>query len=245
MKHYYFIICFFIITTSIHAQIQDTIYFWKAGQLVLKQSIKPADLDSITFKRQGPAVILDEVTICSQIWATKNLDVTNYRNGDEIPQVTNSTQWAALTTGAWCYYGNDPANGPIYGKLYNWYAINDPRGLAPIGWHIPTDNEWQTLADCLGGILVAGSALKEPGTTHWNSPNTDATNSSGFTALPGGSRGSGGPFSFIGNNGYWWSSSQDNLLQNGLKRSLTPANGFFYSSASNKKVGFSVRCLKD
>ena len=125
------------------------------------------------------------VTICDQVWMAKNLDVTTYRNGDVISQVTDPTAWNALTTGAWCYYNNDPANGTIYGKLYNWYAVNDPRGLAPTGWHIPTEGELIALSDCLGGQEVAGGKLKETGTAHWLSPNI-ATNETGFTALPGG-----------------------------------------------------------
>src|SRR4030095_15485991 len=90
-------------------------------------------------------------TICDQDWMVKNLDVTTYRNGDIIPEVTDPTVWAALTTGAWCYYENNSTNGTTYGKLYNWYAVNDPRGLAPTGWHVPTDAEWTTLSTCLGG----------------------------------------------------------------------------------------------
>ena len=80
----------------------------------------------------------------------KNLDVSKYRNGDDIPQVTDATTWANLTTGAWCYYENNTANGTVYGKLYNWFAVNDPRGLAPSGWHIPSQAEWVTLQNCLG-----------------------------------------------------------------------------------------------
>jgi hypothetical protein len=95
------------------------------------------------------------ISICSQVWMTKNIDVTTYRNGDAIPQVTDQTQWASLTTGAWRYYNDDPAYGPIYGKLYNWYAVTDPRGLAPVGWHIPSETELNSLATCLGGTTVA------------------------------------------------------------------------------------------
>ena len=90
------------------------------------------------------------VTICNQYWMPKNLDVDHYRNGDPIPQVTDPEVWGTLTTGAWCYYNNDPANGAVYGKLYNWYAVNDPRGLAPAGWHIPTEAEMIVMSDCLG-----------------------------------------------------------------------------------------------
>jgi uncharacterized protein (TIGR02145 family) len=116
------------------------------------------------------------------------LNVTKYRNGDLIPQVTDATQWTALTTGAWCYYNNDPAMAAIYGKLYNWDALIDGRGIAPKGYHIPTDTDWAILTTCLGGDSIAGSTMKETGNTHWANGNTDATNSRGFTGLPGGTQ---------------------------------------------------------
>ena len=121
-------------------------------------------------------VVLPGVTIGSQVWTTNNLDVKIYRNGDAIPQVTTSTAWAALTTGAWCWYNNDSAtNAATYGKLYNWYAVNDSRGLAPSGYHIPTDVEWTKLTDYLGGLSVAGGKIRT--TSGWTAPNTGATNS--------------------------------------------------------------------
>ncbi|MEO6490062.1 MAG: fibrobacter succinogenes major paralogous domain-containing protein, partial [Ferruginibacter sp.] len=116
------------------------------------------------------------LTICCQSWMTKNLDVATYRNGTPIPKVTDPAAWAALTTGAYCYYNNDSATyAATYGKLYNWYAVNDPSGLAPEGWHIPTDFEWTTLENCLGGATVAGGAMKQTGPIYWTTPNTGAT----------------------------------------------------------------------
>src|SRR5450759_3473794 len=149
--------------------------------------------------KTNPPTPIPSVTICTQVWMLKNLDVSTYRNGDLIPKVTDPTAWSALTTGAWCWCSNDSAtNASTYGKLYNRYAVNDPRGLPPTGWHVPSDAEWNTLITCLGGDpFVAGGAMKETGTTHWQSPNTDATNSSGFTGLPGGLRDTG-PFSAVG-----------------------------------------------
>lgn len=184
------------------------------------------------------------VTIGTQRWATRNLDVATYRNGDPIPQVTDPTAWANLTTGAWCYYNNDPANGAIYGKLYNWYAVNDSRGLAPEGWHVPSDAEWTTLTTFLGGTSVAGGKLKETGTTHWNSPNTGATNETGFTALPGGYRPGTGIFA---DNGYsctlWSSSANGNNLAWQMQ---LLSNGNSFNRGSNyKNLGFSVRLIKD
>lgn len=188
-----------------------------------------------------------EVTICSQTWMVKNLDVSTYRNGNPIPQVTDPVAWAALTTGAWCYYNNDPATGAIYGKLYNWYAVNDPRGLAPAGWHIPTDPEWTTLSNCLGGDFVAGGKMKETGNTHWQGLNTGATNSSGFTGLPGGSRDATGTFFFyLGDYGYWWSATASSTNPPlAWSRSLYSLSAAIYRDNYGKKFGFSVRCVKD
>lgn len=187
------------------------------------------------------------VTICNQTWMRKNLDVTTYRNGNPIPQVTDPTQWANLKTGAWCYYNNEPANGAVYGKLYNWYAVNDPRGLAPLGWHVPSDAEWKTLSTCLGGVSVAGGKMKEKRSERrWYEPNTGATNSSGFTGLPGGVRGGGtiGEFGSIGYLGAWWSSTEEigsyaSALVLGYQRA-DAARG-----VGGKPDGFSVRCVRD
>lgn len=146
------------------------------------------------------------VTICSQKWMDKNLDVTTYRNGDTIAYVTDPAAWDGLTTGAWCYYNNDPSTNATYGKLYNWYAVNDSRGLAPAGWHVPSDAEWTTIEICLGGWSVAGGKMKVTGTTTWISPNTGATNTSGWAGMPGGYRNLGGTSVNVGNFGNWWSS---------------------------------------
>ncbi len=185
------------------------------------------------------------VIICSQVWKDKNLSVSNYRNGDPIPLVTNMSTWMSLTTGAYCYYNDDPATEAIYGKLYNWYAINDPRGLAPTGWHVPTTAEWSTLSSCLGGGLVAGGALKEPGFTHWVSPNTGATNSSGFTALGGGARTNGGTYFGLYNETYWWTSSQGASPGSAWGRSVTKDDAGIVALGSLKQWGQYVRCVKD
>jgi uncharacterized protein (TIGR02145 family) len=199
---------------------------------------------------------LPNVTIGTQIWSSTNLDVTTYRDGTPIPQVTDPTQWANLTTGAWCYYNNDPANGAIYGKLYNWYAVagiydaaslNDPslrKQLAPQGWHIPSDAEWTTLTTFLGGQNVAGGKMKSIGTSLWQSPNTAATNESGFTGLPAGYRGNGGSFLYFGYSGLWWSSSETSTT-NAWYRGLSSNDGDAGRGNLNKSYGFSVRCLRD
>ena len=254
MKQFYLILSFFILATTQGQTTQDTIYFWKTGVLLEKRSIKPADLDSITFKR--PVATIPSVTICTQTWMLKNLDVTTYSDGTPIPQVTDPTAWASLTTGAWCYYNNDAANGTTYGKLYNWYAaagiydaasLANPalrKNLAPTGYHVPTDAEWTTLTTCLGGESIAGGKMKETGTAHWISPNTDATNSSGFTGLPGGYRNLNGTFYTIGNSGFWWSSSE--LYSTfAWYRYLNYSNGSASRNNSNERNGYSVRCLRD
>jgi uncharacterized protein (TIGR02145 family) len=205
----------------------------------------------------------NEVVIGTQIWSKMNLDVTTYSDGTPIPQVTDPEQWANLTTGAWCYYNNDSFNGKTYGKLYNWYAVagiynaasaKNPtlrKKLAPIGWHVPNDKEWTTLFDFLGGELVAGGKMKSPGILLWKSPNALATNSSGFTGLPGGCRHLQGEFFGYFRNEYnhggygnWWSSSDSDVV----------TTSYIYLDYESGKVefdndyifcGFSVRCLKD
>ena len=254
MKHLYLLLSLFLVAITQGQTTQDTLYVWKAGNLVIKQSIKPTDLDSITFKR--PVVNLPNVTICTQTWATKNLDVTTYSDGTPIPQVTDPSAWGNLTTGAWCYNNNDPANGTVYGKLYNWYAaagiydaasLANPalrKNLAPTGWHVPTDAEWTTLTTCLGGEIVAGGKMKETGTAHWTTPNTAATNSSGFTGLPGGLLANMSSFNNFGYSGYWWSSTQNDPTD-ALYRSLDYYTGSVTSVSFPMTYGFSVRCLKD
>ena len=190
-------------------------------------------------------VPMPAIVIGTQQWMRENLDVLTYRNGDIIPQVTDPAAWAALTTGAWCYYNNDPLNGAIYGKLYNWYAVNDSRGLAPTGWHVATDDEWTILTTLLGGIQLAGGDMKVAGTTRWTTPNTGATNSSGFAGLPGGQRDVTGAFSLIGLNGFWWSSTEYDPTTFTWYRLLYYNYPDVYRNGNYRKAGFSVRCLRD
>ena len=188
--------------------------------------------------------ILPSIVIGTQTWSQKNLDVSKYRNGDVIPQVTDQTAWASLTTGAWCYYQNDSANGILYGRLYNWYAVTDPRGLASVGWHVATDADWTTLTNYLGGDAVAGGKMKETGTTHWTSPNNAADNSSHFTGLPGGYRKSNDWFRVIGLVGYWWTATEQAPTM-ALMRSMSNSDGIVSPSFGVKPDGLSVRCVKD
>lgn len=186
------------------------------------------------------------VYIGNQIWMKKNLNVENYRNGDSIPQVTNKEIWDTLKTGAWCYYNNDPQNGDIYGKLYNWYAVRDPRGLAPAGWHIPDNFEFRELKLYLGDTY-AGGKLKTTGTLEggdglWHSPNEGATNESDFSAVPGGIRAV--TFENIASYCFLWSESEYMSIFAPYWR-ISFDDVFFGNSYIGENCGLSVRCVKD
>ena len=182
------------------------------------------------------------IIINGQEWMQQNLAVTKYRNGDPIPKGLRKTTWKNTTSGAYAIYNNNAANNTLYGKLYNWYAVNDSRGLCPTGWHVPSDAEWTTLETNLGGSSVAGGKMKA--TTGWNSPNT-GTNESGFTGLPSGYRNGDGAYNLIGDYGAWWSSTEYDSSY-AWYRSLD-----YYDSSvgrndvNTKQVGFSVRCVRD
>lgn len=188
------------------------------------------------------------VKIGNQIWMAENLKVTKYRNGNTIPNVTDYTSWANLTSGAYSDFFNDPNIGVIYGHLYNFYTVLDNRQLCPTGWHIPSDAEFTTLTNFLGGESVAGGKLKEVGTNHWNSSNIGADNISGFTGLAGGWRGDIGSFYYsVGTTGNWWSSTEYDA-NNGIYRGLAYNNTIFsrsYGAYFGKKGGCSIRCIKD
>lgn len=196
------------------------------------------------------------VWIGCNAWMTKNLDVSTYRNGNPIPKVSypgSATEWAGLTTGAYCYYLNDSATyAAVYGKLYNWYAVNDPRGLAPEGWHIATDFEWTTLVNMLGGNNVAGGLMKGIGTVpttpppfmNWIEPNLGATNLCNFAAMPGGQRNAAGGFSGVGNFGYWWTSTKG-VSNIAWSRNLNNNDSVIAGAGADLKFGYSVRCVKD
>ena len=204
------------------------------------------EAQTITTKNE---ITFNSVIIGNQDWQAKNLDVDRFRNGDEIPQVRSAAEWEqAGKEGlpAWCYFENDDENGKIYGKLYNWYAVNDSRGLAPEGWHIPTDEEWTILTDYLGGEEVAGGKMKITGTTYWESPNEEATNESGFSVLPGGCRGSDGSFYYIRDLAFLWNATEiDHPYNFAWGRSLFFKYGNVLRNNDDKSFGASVRCLRD
>jgi len=199
------------------------------------------------------------VTIGSQIWTDRNLDVTTYRNGDVIPEVTDPTAWSNLTTGAWCYYRNNSTNddatygagyiGNEYGKLYNWYAVNDVRGLAPVGFHVPSWEEWKTLIDAAGGSYYGTFALTESGTTHWVPPNSDATNITGFSVRAGGFRENGsfyqGPYipGSTNSEAWFWTSNSNGVT----KRKIRFSSGGMVNvdQSASPASGLSVRLIKD
>jgi len=189
--------------------------------------------------------IYSTVKIGNQVWMAENLNTTKYRNGDPIPNVTSDTAWYLLTKGAFCNFDNDPNNSISYGKLYNWYAVNDSRQLAPIGWHVPTHAEWSTLFTFLGGDSIAGAKIKETGISHWPSPNSGSTNETGFTAIPGGYRSEIGDFWFINYRGYWWSSSSTPQYLVWYLFLLPNFNGAINDDLRHFSVGLSVRCIKD
>ena len=238
--------------TTINVQAQDTMYVHQQGGTLTRIAVNK--IDSIVFYNKiintppigtlttGSATDYDgnnykTITIGTQTWMAENLKVTKYNDGTTIPNIT--TGWGSLTSGAQCDYNNSPANTTTYGKLYNWNAVNTGK-LCPTGWHVPSTDEWSTLSTYLGGD--AGDKLKEIGTTHWNSPNT-ATNTSGFTALPGGERNNGGGFDEIGYCGKWWNSNGDPFRPDYMI--LNNDRSVINNGSELKSFGYSVRCLKD
>jgi uncharacterized protein (TIGR02145 family) len=183
------------------------------------------------------------VKIGKQEWTAENLSVTHFRNGDEIPEVTNEALWQQMGKEgkpARCTGLNNTENGKKYGMLYNWYAVNDMRGLAPDGWHIPSDAEWTRLTDFLGGETAAAFRMR---TTAY-SDNNKESGSNSFQGLPGGSRNDNGAFIGIGSHSYWWSDTEINTASS-WSRLLNYLNCNIFSIAASKSSGYSVRCLKN
>jgi uncharacterized protein (TIGR02145 family) len=179
----------------------------------------------------------------------ENLKTAKYSDGTFIPYITDNSQWVSQTegdAGGWCYYNNDAANNTKYGKLYNWFVVDDwnKKKVCPTGWHVPTRAEWAVLSDYLGGDDVAGGKMKEVGTTSWVSPNTSATNTSLFTALPGGYRDYTGSYDWIGYDGSWWSSTSMDQAK-GHYHYLNASSGALAIYSDDIRAGFSVRCLRD
>ena len=235
------------------ASAQDTLYIYRAGIVVTKRAV--TEIDSISFTKSYSTVnqvttpdidgnLYHSVKIGSQTWMVENLKTTKYNDGTPIPMVNDSYQWISLNSAGYSWYNNyNSTNDNNYGALYNWYAVNTGK-LAPIGWHVPTSADINVLATYLGGYLVAGSKLKESGNVHWVSDNSDATNSSGFTALPGGYRScETGDYHDGGLWGVFWTSND--TLSNGRRYMMTNDSPAFDYNSDRKNCGFSVRCIKD
>ena len=189
--------------------------------------------------------IYKTVQIGTQTWMAENLKTTKYNDGTQIPHVTDISTWIMLDSPSYCWYNNMIENKNLVGAHYNWYAVNTSK-LCPAGWHVPTDYEFTTLTDYLGGLKVAGAKLKEAGFTHWEEPNAGATNSSGFTAIPAGQRrGIQGTFTGLGLYDSWWSSSEYNIYKSWYRSVATINTEVWRSSGALKQTGTSIRCVKD
>lgn len=249
MKTIIIILLALFLTTSL-ALAQDTLYVYQGGVAIFKHSVNT--VDSITFQKQNANTVTDingnvynTVKIGSQVWMVENLKVKNYRNGDPIANVTDPVQWSNVSGGAYCSYDNSNSNADVYGYLYNWFAATDKRNIAPSGWHVPNNNDWNILIDYLGGEGVAASKLKETGVTHWLSPNTGATNESGFTGLPAGKRaGDLGGFWFLHNQLNLWSTDELDVSSARSRPIEVNSYGCIWGY-DNKKSGLSIRCVKD
>jgi uncharacterized protein (TIGR02145 family) len=184
------------------------------------------------------------VTIGTQVWMAENLKTTKFNDGAVIPLVNDDQAWGALTTPALCWYNKDAiVNKNTFGALYNWYTVSTNK-LCPKGWHVSSDAEWTTLTTFLGGENVAGGKLREAGITHWEKPNTGATNGSGFTTLPGGYRNNQGAFANIGFFGFWWTATE-NYPTASWCRTMGCVGIDVLRIFSIKKNGYSIRCIRD
>lgn len=226
-----------------------------------------SNIDSITFHLEEDFVedidgnVYRTIKIGNQWWMAENLKVTHYRNGDPIPNVTDNTEWTTLSTGAWCAYDNDQGNVGTYGLLYNWYAVDDSRNIAPEGWHVPTDEEWKELEMYLGMSQSEadasaqwrgtdeGGKIKETGTIEgndglWYSPNTGATNESGFSAIPSGIRHwDDGTFENMGVSTNFWTTTLSGSYP--LRRQLRNEYQTIWRNYCDARYGYSIRCIKD
>lgn len=236
-------------TSAITGLTATTIYYVKA---YATNSIATSYGDEFLFKTFTGIVsdvdgnVYNSITIGTQTWMAENLKTTKYSNGDIIGTTTPATKditGESAPKYQWAYDGN-VSNVATYGRLYSWYAVTDIKNVCPTGWHIPTDAEWTILLTYLGGESVAGSKLKETGISHFTTSNTGATNESGFTALPGGMHLDTGPFAMKGEDGGWWSSTEQSAAT-AYERWVTNKSGDCFKGGYTKSVGIGVRCLKD
>jgi len=218
-------------------------------------SVNPCGNNTSVVDIEGNSYFI--VTIGNQCWLASNLRTSMYRNGQVISNVVQNNSWSNLTTGAWAYYENNSSFNTIHGKLYNFYAVSDTRGICPEGWHVATDNDWKELEQHLGmpqselnqtNSLIRGSSANVGGklksTSYWQSPNTGATNSSQFSARGSGGRAVEGFFGAVGQEGYWWTGSSNSSTL-GWMRLMTSSENGISRGTENKKYGYCVRCVKD
>jgi uncharacterized protein (TIGR02145 family) len=237
-----------LFTDTIYDLIPNTTYYLRA--FATNESGR-AYGSEISFKTLALPTVNDldgnlyhTVKIGTQLWMVENLKVTKYKDGTAIPKITGNTEWSSLTTPGFCWYNNEEAGFKnTYGALYNWYAVNTSK-LCPAGWHVPTDSDWTILTTYLKGLGVAGGKLKETGTIHWTSPNDGASNSTGFTALPGGYRDNTGNFSLNMLNGYWWTNT-GNVSSDAWSRIIYFNGSIVHRNNLSKNCGMSVRCIRD
>jgi len=233
------------------SSLPDGVYYWRVrgrdmvGNYSDWSETRSFSIITVGSVEDADGNIYPTKKIDSQWWMTENLKVTHYQNGDPILEVTGNTEWENYGNSAYCIYDNNQENVDTYGLLYTWYAAADSRQIAPTGWHVPTDEEWQALIDYLGGNTIAGGKMKETGTTHWQGPNTGANNECGFSALPGGYRLGNGVFLDLGIKTEFWSSTVKNDhygYSRGLQSEYT---GVSWGDNSDKRHGYSIRCVKD
>ncbi|MCD4795524.1 MAG: T9SS type A sorting domain-containing protein [Bacteroidales bacterium] len=220
-----------------------------SGNYSTISTLIPSESTTVTVEfveaTDGDSYHYSTVKIGTQTWMGENLRATHYNDGTLLPNVTNGSTWINLTTPAYCWFDNNYEEyGTIYGALYNWFVVTESKNICPVGWHIPSDQEWATLMDYLGGETVAGGKLKQTGTEYWNSPNTGANNESGFTGLPGDLRFTDGNFTFVGVNGYFWTSTETNGTDAWYYVLNTNQSGLFYYDR-DKIRGHSIRCILD
>jgi uncharacterized protein (TIGR02145 family) len=212
-----------------------------------KKDDDPNDISDLPTCTDIDGNVYHLLKIGSQTWMVENLKTTKYRNGDDITNITDFAGWGAATEGAYCQFNNGINDVSDYGKLYNWRAVHDTRGLAPDGYHIPSEFEWRVMFDYLGIMSQVAVKLKEKGFNHWTNENVNATNETGFTALPGGNRDENGDFSTLREVGWWWTTDDGQIIppQPGTVVSMRSWDDGVVINTRDVRCGISVRCIKD
>ena len=218
------------------------------GYAAYPRSYEPEDFNPSSTPKINTVTDVDgniykTIKIGNQTWMAENLRTTKLNDGAQIPYVADPSAWDNLWTPGYCWYNNDESNRAKLGGIYNWYVVNTKK-LAPVGWHVPTQEEWLTLINYLGGEDVAGGKLKEVGTSHWGSPNVGATDEFGFTALPSGYRGGGGMFWHLGGACFWWSSTKQSV-DKAWRFSINYLGADVDIDSQYFTHGWSIRCIKD